>query len=85
MSCNSHWAGLPTGDCLKFATLEFRGVFLDVVTVVCFLVKYVVVHFEYQKHVHFRNGLGFWVFWGGAKCDRLQAKCVKALGFVFIL
>jgi hypothetical protein len=65
MSCNSRWAGLPTGDCLKVATLEFRGVLMDVVTVVFFLVNYLVVHFEYQKHVHFRNGLSFGFFGEG--------------------
>jgi hypothetical protein len=69
----------------------FRSVLiLDIVTVVCFLVQNIVVYFEYQKHVHFRNGyivigdvLSF--FFGEAKCDMLPAKCVKASGFVFIL
>jgi hypothetical protein len=56
MSCHPRWAGLPTRDCLKMTTLVFRGGFFDVVTVVCFLVQNIAVHFEYQKHVHFRNG-----------------------------
>jgi L1 cell adhesion molecule like protein len=43
---------LPEGD----NTGIQRFFFLDVVTVLCFLVQNIAVHFEYQKHVHFRNG-----------------------------
>jgi len=45
----------------------------------------VVFHFQYQKHVYFRNGhivIGF-EFWGGggAHVTGYQQKSIKAVGF----
>jgi hypothetical protein len=66
--------------------MVFRSVFiLYVVTVVCFLVENIAVHFEYQKHLHFRNGRIYLSYLGGAKCQRLVIKSLKAKGLLFIL